>query len=421
MGSEFQTHLLIIGGGREIPDLAREARPGLRTTVFCRSEVLPRVRNAGANTRVFVFQDGRPADEWVRAARWVNEIDPVTFVATYSEKDQDKAAAIGAALGLRAPSAETIRRVHDKAEMRQALAAAGVDDTVAIDASTLPELIERAGKLGFPLIVKPVRGVASKGVSRVNSQDELPGAWQRARQAAIVLDDQRVLAEPFYEGREYSVESISENGRHVVVCVVAKRVDPVSYVEVGHLVPAPLADHERARIAETVTSALRELGIRDGVTHTEVIVERRDGTVRIIETHLRPAGDEIPAMVDDTLGIDLIAALARQSVGFEVLPGVLAALAAGDRGRGKFAAIGYAVSHATGEIIEVQGVTAAQDSADVTDVEILRGPGDQLDGLLDSGGRLAHARGVGETAEAAVKSVAEALSQLSFIVRIETA
>src|SRR6202034_1370156 len=104
-------------------------------------EVLPRVRNAEANTRVFVFQDGRPADEWVRAARWVNEIDPVTFVATYSEKDQDKAAAIGAALGLRAPSAETIRRVHDKAAMRQALAAAGVDDTVAIDASTLPELI----------------------------------------------------------------------------------------------------------------------------------------------------------------------------------------------------------------------------------------------------------------------------------------
>ncbi|MEU0067073.1 hypothetical protein ABZ085_28220, partial [Streptomyces albidoflavus] len=41
------THLLIVSGGRDLPDRARAALPGLRTTVICRPEVVPGGRGRG--------------------------------------------------------------------------------------------------------------------------------------------------------------------------------------------------------------------------------------------------------------------------------------------------------------------------------------------------------------------------------------
>ena len=415
-GDAKPPHLLIVGGGREIPALARAACPGLRTSVFCRMEVLPRVRDIPLNERLVVFRDGATVDEWVRTAVAVHAIDPIDRIATYSEKDQDKAAAVGVALGLRTHGADTIRWVHDKVAMRQRLVECGVDDTPAIRVGSVEQAYEAVDRLGLPVICKPVRGVASKGVSRVERRSDLPAALAFLRQAAADLDSVDALVEPLHRGQELSVECFSEDGEHVLAAVTRKYSEPDHFIEVGHAVPADLGAQVTNLIQATVFAALDALGISEGVTHTEVIVT--DTAVRIIETHLRPAGDEIPYLLAEARGVDLIDALARQSVGEPMMPAVRSALAAA-RDRRTHAAIWYVSPSSAGTVMDVKGVEPARDQPGVTDVEILREPGQEINPVNGSSARVAHVRATGASATEAVDRARSAASLIAVVVQGE--
>ncbi|MFC7472559.1 acetyl-CoA carboxylase biotin carboxylase subunit family protein [Actinomadura keratinilytica] len=149
----------------------------------------------------------------------------------------------------------------------------------------------RPGRL--PLICKPVRGVASKGVTRLDGPDDIARALDWGAVGAGDLDSPDLLVEPFLSGEEYSVESVSEDGEHLVVGVTRKLSEPDHFVEVGHVIPAPLPDGDERRIASTVRAMLSALGVRTGVTHTEVIVA--PDAVHIVETHLRRPATRSPS------------------------------------------------------------------------------------------------------------------------------
>lgn len=117
------------------------------------------------------------------------------------------------------------------------------------------------------------------------------------------------MAEALLAGPRFSVECFGEAGRHVVVGTTRKFSDPVSFTEIGHVSPGMTYDQQRA-VGDYVLRALEALGIVFGRTHTEVVLTDRGP--RIIETHLRVAGDEIPRLVSDVTGVDLEAAATRK-------------------------------------------------------------------------------------------------------------
>jgi biotin carboxylase len=408
---ESAGHLLVIGGGREIPGLARAARPGLRTTTFCRIEVMPRVRDVELNERFFVFRDDAPVEEWCEAAAVVHARDPFDFVATYSEKDQDKAAAIAAALGLPGHAPETVRWVHDKAAMRERLAACGVDDTPAFRVRTVQQAHAALREVGLPAILKPARGVSSRGVSRLDGPDDIDAAFAAVEQVADTLDSSEAIIEPLHTGSEFTVDCFSEDGDHLVAGITEKHTWSDHFIEVGHVLPAPLSPDDEKRVEQTVTRMLDALGVRDGFSCVEAMLTG-DRTVRIIETHLRPSGDELPYMLADARGVDLIDALARQSVGLPVLAGLREADEAGRR-RQRHSAIWYVLPAAPGRLLAVGGLDAARACTGVVEVEQLRDVGDHLDTATGSGYRVAHVRTIADTA-------GEALDQARTAARLIT-
>ncbi|MEU1290486.1 ATP-grasp domain-containing protein [Kitasatospora sp. NPDC005856] len=409
-------HLLIVSGGRDLPDRARAAMPGVRTTVICRPEVVPRLRSREKIERLIVLREDAPVDEWVAAARFVHAADPVDRLTNFTEKDTEKTAAIAVALGLDWHSPETVRAVADKCAMRRALADAGVSDVLAETVHDAQGILEVAEKAGYPLICKPVRGVASKGVTRIDGPGDIERALAWGAEGAGDLDSAELLVEPFLSGDEYSVESVSEDGEHLVVGITRKISEHDHFVEVGHVVPAPLPAADQERIAAAVVDMLRALGVRRGVTHTEVLVAA--DAVNIVETHLRPAGDEIPELWARISGVDLIEVVARQAVGLPVLDDVRAALAA-DREGPRAAAIWYSCPDAVGEIVEVAGEDEARAVEGVVDVEVLREPGKRLKGVTGSFARAAHVCAVGGTQEEALRRAQDGVRKLSFTVRSE--
>jgi hypothetical protein len=221
------------------------------------------------------------------------------------------------------------------------------------------------------------------------------------------------MVEQFHAGAEYSVEGVSESGRHVIACITRKFTEPEHSVEIGHVLPAPLETGLAHRIEATVTAMLSALGITAGVTHTEIIVT--DTQVRIIETHLRPAGDQIPYLLAEACGIDLIAALAAQSVGLPVLDAVEQAKKAAARAP-TYAAIWYATPPLRGVLTSVEGVAEAAGLPGVRGAASLVGEGDVMTDVSASHARAGYAWAIGATADEALDRARLASERLRFTV-----
>jgi biotin carboxylase len=229
--------------------------------------VVPRLRDPERIDRLVVLPKDAPVGEWVQAAEYVHRVAPVDRIANYTERDTDKTAAIGAALGLATPSAETYHLISDKVAMRQRLAESTVDDTLAGRVGTVEEVLHFARRAGYPLICKPAAGVGSRGVRRISRPADIQPALDWAAASVSALDCPALMVEQFHTGTEYSVEALSEHGEHVVACITRKFSEPAGFVEVGHVLPADLDAGVTERIGQTVRAALAALGVVEGVTH----------------------------------------------------------------------------------------------------------------------------------------------------------
>lgn len=367
-------HLLIVGNGGEIPGLAHEARPGLRTTMLVRLSALARVRDPAMHARLAALPHDDGTGEWVEMARSIHARDPFDHLATYGERDQDKAAAIGSALGLRAHSPQTVRWVHDKAAMRERLAALGVDSTPGGRVGNIREAGQAGRRYGYPFVLKPVVGTGSAGVTVIHSPADLVAAWEWATAVTAEGPDD-LVAERYLDGTELSVESLSEDGEHRTVCLTGKVKSATHCVELGHMVPGPFDAATSDAVRQFTASVLNALGVRDGVTHTEIIVTA-DGP-HVVETHLRPAGDEIPEMIRDTYGIDLLDLLVRQSLGEHVMDRLDRELMAVEK-TATCSAIWFGTPAASGRIVAVAGIESARAMVGVVGVASLKEIGDQL-------------------------------------------
>src|SRR5258708_2512337 len=122
-------HVLVVGGGMEMPTLLRPLSTGVRTSVVCQLAIIPKLREQTGHERSLGLRADAPTSAWLEAVHALHRVDPITRVASFGERDQDRAAAIAESLGLAMHSSQTVEWVHHKPSMRERLASLGVDDT----------------------------------------------------------------------------------------------------------------------------------------------------------------------------------------------------------------------------------------------------------------------------------------------------
>lgn len=74
------------------------------------------------------------------------------------------------------------------------------------------------GQLRFPVFVKPVSGRGSRGIRKINSQEQL-----NAYYALEGYPPEEVLVQPVIEGQEYTV-GVTTNNLNKVLCIGSKRI-----------------------------------------------------------------------------------------------------------------------------------------------------------------------------------------------------
>ena len=209
-------------------------------------------------------------------------------------------------LGLVTNSFECAKRLENKYTMRECFTANAISNPAYIIAKTESELFNV--NISFPCIVKPVDSGGSQGVTKVNNNEELENAFNRAIEYSR---SGSVIIEQFIEGREFSVEYISHNGNHYFLQITDKVTSGEPYfIELAHHQPAQVSEELSDRIKRMVENALTALNIENSASHTEIKLDSK-GDLYIIEVGARMGGDYIAS--------DLV----RLSTGYDFVKGVI--------------------------------------------------------------------------------------------------
>ena len=213
---------------------------------------------------------------------------------------------VAQAMGLVSNTEECLLRTQSKYSQRKALEHAGivVPKYFRIENERDLSLVE----CHFPVIVKPIDNGGSKGICKVDSQEDLLEAY---RYAASFSGSGHVIVEEYIDGREFSVEYISYHGRHFFLQITDKVTSGAPrFVEMQHHQPANISPDIHKRIREMVENALDALKIENSPSHTEIKLNSV-GELYIIETGARMGGDHISS--------DLV----RLSTGYDFVDGAI--------------------------------------------------------------------------------------------------
>ncbi|MFF4219711.1 ATP-grasp domain-containing protein [Streptomyces nondiastaticus] len=275
----------------------------------------------------------------------------VGAVLTVNEYLTELAAHLCAELGVPGNDPGRARAARDKAAMAEAFAAAGVSapHTVLAQGETGLRAALADPRIGFPCVIKPLSGAGSAGVTVVTGPAGAAAAADAARTTAGMYGgggDGRVLVQAYAAGTEYSVESLTQDGTTTHLAITRKQVTRgPKRVETGHSLPIHLPQAVEADVYQEVEAAIRAAGIRNGASHTEVIVGA-DGRCVVIEIGARLAAGQIGFLIQHALGLDVWAALLDVAL---ARPATLAPTARG------YATVRFVTSPRAGRLTSVCG------------------------------------------------------------------
>jgi biotin carboxylase len=343
-------------------------------------------------------------DRFLPLARALHRAYPFQAAVSLFELGLLPAARINQALGLGGESVATVELLLDKWRMRQHLAARGISPVACAVGRSAQDVREFVHAHGLPIIVKPIRESGSLAVFCIRDRAEvdsvaerfrsLDGRWA-ARDLAGAGSFDEFLMEEFLDGPEISVETLTFDGRHVVVAVTDKECGGPGFVEVGHSQPSRCPAGTLREVTRLVTDFLDAVGLRSGAAHTEFKLTPRGP--RIVESHNRVGGDRINELAETAYGVDM----ERYALGAGF--GVVEPLTASPQPRG-----GAAVRFLTpepGRVVEVTGIDAVRADPAFVDLRLAVRPGDEVPPLTWNEDKVGHVIARGATgAEAAANS-----------------
>jgi biotin carboxylase len=209
---------------------------------------------------------------------------------------------------------DTAERFRDKALMKDMLRARGLPCARHKLLQSPADAEAFVTEVGFPVVLKPPAGMASKGTWRITNASDLAKAMHATKPSV----EHPYLAEEFLRGREYSFDSVTIDGEVRFHSISEYYPGPLEVMENDWiqwvcLLPRDISGSEFDGARELGIAAVKALGLETGVTHMEWF-RRTDGSLAIGEIAARPPGANIVRMIGLAHDADLYRAWARAVV-----------------------------------------------------------------------------------------------------------
>ena len=227
---------------------------------------------------------------------------------------------VASGLAFVGPPPDAIVAMGDKLAARKVASDAGVPVVPGVDeeGASDAQLLEFAGQIGFPVMLKAAAGGGGKGIRIVHTPDELAEAARLARaEAQGAFGDGRVYLEKFLtRPRHVEIQVVADRQGNVVTygereCSVQRRHQKL--VEESPSLALDAAT--RARMEEAASRVTRAVGYEGAGTIEFMFSE---GEFYFLEMNTRLQVEH--AITEERYGVDLVREQLRVAAGLEASP-----------------------------------------------------------------------------------------------------
>jgi len=220
-------------------------------------------------------------------------------------------------LGLVGVGLKVAQRCSNKIETRKRLKEKNCAQPNFFVVSNLAEAKKAAGKLGYPFVIKAPDSSGSRGVVKVDNDGQIECAVSEAFKFTRGLE---VLAEEFVVGLEFGAQTFSVDGVCEKVLIHNDTMSAPPYmIPIGHSFPFKyLSPSQLLEVENDIKNAVESLGIENGPANVDLILDKKNDRVKIIEIGARIGATCLPELVEYYTGINWVEATIKNALGMEV-------------------------------------------------------------------------------------------------------
>ncbi len=257
--------------------------------------------------------------EAVLRAAWELKIDGILSYA--SDAGATTAAYVAQEMKLPGNPYESVCILQNKGRFRRYLQEHGYNVPRAKAYSSVHDALKEAKDWEYPVIVKPTDSAGSKGVSRVNSPEELGQAAHVAKTTSI---EGHFIIENYIKQEGYSTDSDSFSiGSELVFCSfndqMFDRKANNPYAPAGFMWPSTMPQDAQNELHSEIARLIRELQIGTAIYNIETRVGP-DHKPYIMELSPRAGGNRLAEMLRYATGQDIIRSTIQSAIGLEIDP-----------------------------------------------------------------------------------------------------
>lgn len=213
-------------------------------------------------------------------------------------------------------SYESVSVLQNKGRFRKFLADHGFNVPTSRTYRAFAMLQEETELFHWPVIVKPTDSAGSKGVSRVDSPDQLQKAFAYAMDHSFCKE---VIVEDFLEkqGASSDTDSFSVDGELRFVSFNAQYFDAKAvnpYTPAAYGWPATISEAHQRELTAEIQRLLSLLEMRSSIYNIETR-ECVDGKAYIMECSPRGGGNRLAEVLKYATGVDLIKGAVQAAMG----------------------------------------------------------------------------------------------------------
>ncbi len=214
-------------------------------------------------------------------------------------------------------SIKAIKVAEDRQLFKDAMREIGLDVPQSGLARTLPEAIDLARTLGFPMVIRPSFTLGGVGGGIAYNIEEFRDLAERGLELSPVHE---ILVEESVIGwKEFELEVMRDVADNFVVICSIENIDPMGVHTGDSITVAPiltLSDKEYQRMRDAARRIISRVGVETGGSNIQFAVNPKNGRMVVIE--MNPRVSRSSALASKATGFPIAKIAAKLALGYHL-------------------------------------------------------------------------------------------------------
>jgi carbamoyl-phosphate synthase large subunit len=210
---------------------------------------------------------------------------------------------------------EAIKKAEDRLFFKDAMQKIGLDVPKSLLVNNLKDGLEFAGKIGFPVIVRPSFTLGGSGGGMAYNREELLEVLARGLDFSPVHE--ALIEESVLGWKEYELEVMRDLKDNVIIICSIENFDPMGVHTGDSITVAPaqtLTDREYQAMRDAAIAVIREIGVETGGSNIQFGIHPHTGRMVVIE--MNPRVSRSSALASKATGFPIAKIAAKLAVGY---------------------------------------------------------------------------------------------------------